>query len=173
LPFRSWSRLLVWFVLLNPCFLYSVLWTIICVFVLYPFAIVLSVRLISFGHCIVCSSYILWPLYRLFVVYSLAIVSSVRLISFGHCIVCSSYILWPLYRLFFDLRVTIIIYGMVKEKIRNHKKGWHFFLEPDWKIHIPINLHTGNNNQKYYSGDSVQMNLRNRFAVFWVEDVYI
>jgi hypothetical protein len=46
-------------------------------------------------------------------------------------------------------------------------------VEPDWKIHIPINLHTGNNNHKYYSGDSVQMNLRNRFAVFWVEDVYI
>jgi hypothetical protein len=36
-----------------------------------PLTIVSSVRLISFDHCIVCSSYILWPLNRLFVLYPL------------------------------------------------------------------------------------------------------
>lgn len=49
------------------------------------------------------------------------------------------------------------------------KRGWHLFLEPGLKIDIPI-IHTGSNTQKYHP---VQMNLRNRFDAFWIEDVYL
>jgi hypothetical protein len=53
---------------------------------------VLSV-LLSFGHCVVCSS-VFWPLCCLF-------------LSFGHCVVCSS-VFWSLCCLFFfDLRILI------------------------------------------------------------------
>ena len=65
--------------------------------------IVLSV-LLSFGHCVVCSS-VFWPLCCLSFCL-LTIVLSV-LLSFDHCVVCSS-VFWPLCCLFFfELRLLI------------------------------------------------------------------
>ena len=67
LPFQStWVhlRFLVGFVLLDLWFCVCVLWIVVCPFVLFLLAIVLSV-LLSFGHCVVCSS-VFWPLCCLF-----------------------------------------------------------------------------------------------------------
>jgi hypothetical protein len=60
--------------------------------------------LLSFGHCVVCSS-VFWPLCCLFFCL-LAIVLSV-LLSFGHCAVCSS-VFWPLCCLFFCLLAIVL-----------------------------------------------------------------
>jgi hypothetical protein len=79
-------------------------------------AFVLSV-LLSFGHCVVCSS-VFWPWCCLFFCL-LAIVLSV-LLSFGHCVICSSsiYGLW----LPHWYRQTIYIYVEILNKF--HLTKW-------------------------------------------------
>ena len=69
-------------------FLYSVLWIVVCLFILYHFAIVLSVLLVTasgYPHCIVCSSrYSFWlsPLYFKWVFFQ----------QYFYCIVAVSFI---------------------------------------------------------------------------------
>ena len=68
-------------------FLCCVLQIIVCLFVIFILAIVLSICYFYFGHCIVYLSFLFWPLYCLFVIFILAIVLSICYFYFGHCIV--------------------------------------------------------------------------------------
>ena len=89
-------------------------------FVLFLLAIVLSV-LLSFGHCVVCSS-VFWPLCCLSFCL-LAIVLSV-LLSFGHCVDCTSSILIPLWYLqvLLDMLVSLFNWTTGMNKIQIKKK---------------------------------------------------
>ena len=112
--------------------LFGIFWPLYCLF--FVNLLVLIAPLVSFGHCIVCSSsidwfwlplwYLLaivlsvfrrftdsdypfgifWPLYCLFFVDLLILIAP--LLSFGHCIVCSSSIYWSLFVLF---RLVIVL----------------------------------------------------------------
>ena len=118
-------------------YLFGIFWPLYCLF--FDWRLLIT-SLVSFGHCIVCSSIdgfwlplmyllvivlsvlrltasdylfgIFWSLYCLFFDWRLLITS---LVSFGHCIVCSSIdgfdylvcIFWSLYCLFFDWRLLI------------------------------------------------------------------
>ena len=98
---------------------FDIFWPLCCLF--FDIRILIT-PLISFGHCVVCSSSIygfwlhfdiFWPLCCLFF-FDIRILIT-PLISFGHCVVCSSIygfwlpfdIFWPLCCLFFDIRILI------------------------------------------------------------------
>ena len=133
LPFGIfWPLCCLFFYLRHPITLWYFLATVLSVLLLFTTS---DYPLVSFGHCVVCSSIyciwlpfgIFWPLCCLFFFYLrhlitlwylLATVLSVLLfmatdyplVSFGHCVVCSSSIygirlpfgiLWPLCCLFF------------------------------------------------------------------------
>jgi hypothetical protein len=98
-------------------YLFGIFWSLCCLFVFYVRLLITS--LVSFGHCVVCSSsmygfwlplwYLLvivlsvlllctasdylfgifWPLCCLFFFYVRLLITS--LVSFGHCVVCSSF----------------------------------------------------------------------------------
>jgi hypothetical protein len=61
----------------------------------------LSVCPFSFGHCLVCLSFLFQPLSCLFVLSLSAIVLYVCPFSFSHCLVCLSFLFQPLSCLFF------------------------------------------------------------------------
>ena len=100
----------------------GIFWSLCCLF-FYDIQI-LIIPLVSFSHCVVCSSMIyrfwlplgiFWPLCCLFF-YDLQILIT-SLVSFGHCVVCSSMIyrfwlplgiFWPLCCLiFYDIQIVI------------------------------------------------------------------
>ena len=94
----------------------GIFWTLCCLF-FYVIQILIT-RLISFGHCAVCSSIIyrlcLHPWYLLTTVLSVLLWypdSDYPLVSFGHCVVCSSMIyrfwLHPWYLLAIVLSVLL------------------------------------------------------------------
>ena len=93
------------------------IWWLLCCLFLYDIRILIT-PLVSFGHCVVCSSMIyrfwlplsiFWPLCCLFF-YDIKILIT-TLISFGHCVVCSSMIyrfwLHPWYLLAIVLSVLL------------------------------------------------------------------
>ena len=114
---------------------FGIFWPLYCLFLVD--LLILIAFLISFGHCIVCSSsiywfwlslwYLLaivlcflrrftdsdcpfgifWPLYCLFFVDLLILITS--LVSFGHCIVCSSSIYWFWLPLWYLLTIVLCV----------------------------------------------------------------
>ena len=114
---------------------FGIFWPLFCLFLVD--LLILIAFLISFGHCIVCSSsiywfwlslwYLLaivlcflrrftdsdcpfgifWPLYCLFFVDLLILITS--LVSFGHCIVCSSSIYWFWLPLWYLLTIVLCV----------------------------------------------------------------
>ena len=94
----------------------GIFWPLCCLF-LYDIQILIT-PLVSFGHCVVCSSmtYGIWfpPWYFLAIVFSVLLWftdSEYPLVSFGHCVVCSSMIyrfwLHPWYLLAIVLSVLL------------------------------------------------------------------
>jgi predicted nucleic acid-binding Zn ribbon protein len=93
---------------------FGIFWPLYCLF--FVDLLILIVPLVSFGHCIVCSSSIYW--FWLPIWYLLAIVLSVLrrftysncpLVSFGHCIVCSSSIFWFWLPLWYLLAIVLSV----------------------------------------------------------------
>ena len=132
---------LLWYIeiWLHPCYLLAILLSVLlwytdsdytlgifwplCCLVFYAIQILIT-PLVSFGHCVFCSSMIyrfwlplgiFWPLCCLFF-YDIQILIT-PLVSFGHCVFCSSMIyrfwlplgiFWPLCFLFFyDIQILI------------------------------------------------------------------
>ena len=114
---------------------FGIFWPLYCLF--FVDLLILITPLVSFGHCIVCSSsiywfwllfwYLLaivlsvlrqftdsdcrfgifWPLYCLFFVDLLILIAP--LVSFGHCIVCSSSIYWFWLPLWYLLAIVLSV----------------------------------------------------------------
>ena len=114
---------------------FGIFWPLYCLF--FVDLLILIAPLVSFGHCIVCSSsiylfglplwYLLaivlsvlrrftdsdypfgifWPLYCLFFVDLLILIAP--LVSFGHCIVCSSSIYWFWLPLWYLLAIVLSV----------------------------------------------------------------
>ena len=114
---------------------FGIFWPLYCVF--FVDWLILIAPLVSFGHCIVCSSsiylfwlplwyllaivlsvlrrftdsdcpfVIFWPLYCLFFIDLLILIAP--LVSFGHCIVCSSSIYWFWLPLWYLLAIVLSV----------------------------------------------------------------
>ena len=140
-PLAIVLSVLLWYIeiWLHPCYLLAILLSVLlwytdsdytlgifwplCCLVFYAIQILIT-PLVSFGHCVFCSSMIyrfwlplgiFWPLCCLFF-YDIQILIT-PLVSFGHCVFCSSMIyrfwlplgiFWPLCFLFFyDIQILI------------------------------------------------------------------